>query len=63
MATRPFLAAGVAAVAALATVLAVSWRAAEEQRGLDNADLRSVILISVAVWIATAVLASRAGRA
>jgi hypothetical protein len=60
---RPFLAATVGAVAALATVVAVSWRAAEEQRGLDNADLRSVILISVVVWIATSVLTWRSGRA
>ena len=49
-----------AAVAALATVVAMAWRAAEEQRGLDLADLRSVVLISVVVWVASAVLLRRA---
>jgi hypothetical protein len=49
-----------AAVGALTAIAAVSWRAAEEGRGLDLADLRSVILISVAVWVASAVLTRRA---
>jgi hypothetical protein len=48
-----------AVVAALACVAAVSWRAAEEHRGLDLADLRSVVLVSIAIWIAAAVLARR----
>jgi hypothetical protein len=40
----------ISAAAALATVLAVSLRAAEEHRGLDLADLRSVVLVAVAVF-------------
>jgi hypothetical protein len=44
-----------AAVAALATVLAVSWRAAEEHRGLDLADLRSVVFVAVVVFSAVVV--------
>ncbi len=45
-----------AAIAALAAVAAASWRAAEEHRGLDAADFRSVILIAVAVWVAARIL-------
>jgi hypothetical protein len=51
-----------AAVAALATVAAASWRAAEEHRGLDGADFRSVILIAVAVWVAVRVLQRATAR-
>jgi len=58
---RPLVPAALAAVAALATVAAVSWRAAQEHRGLDLSDLRSVVLVSVAVWIAAAVMTRRAG--
>ncbi len=42
---------GLVAAAALATVAAVSWRAAEEHRGLDLADLRSVVIVAVAVLV------------
>jgi hypothetical protein len=49
---RAFRALGLAAVAALATVLGVAWRAAEEHRGLDLADLRSVVIVAVAVLLA-----------
>jgi hypothetical protein len=38
-----------ALVASIATLLAVSVRAAEEHRGLDLADLRSVVLVAVTV--------------
>jgi hypothetical protein len=43
---------GIAGAAALATVLGVAWRAAEEQRGLDLADLRSVVIVAIAVLFA-----------
>jgi hypothetical protein len=51
-----------AAAAALATVLAVSWRAAEEHRGLDLADLRSVAIVATVV-LATAAAWRSASRA
>ena len=60
MRSRPLVPTALAAVTALATVAAVSLRAAEERRGLDLADLRSVVLISIVVWVAAAVLARRA---
>jgi hypothetical protein len=53
---RRFQSAALAAVAALATVAAVSWTAATEQRGLHNGDLRSVLLVMIVVWVASAVL-------
>ena len=47
----------VAAVAALALVGALGWTAAEGGRGLTNADLRTVIVVTIAVfaaaWVAT----------
>ena len=48
----------VAAVAALAVVGALGWTAAEGGRGLDNADLRTLIVVTSAVFI-TAWLAGR----
>ena len=59
MVPRPFQSAALAAVAALATVAAVSWTAATEHRGLHNGDLRSVILVALVVWVASAVLNRR----
>ena len=56
---RPFQSAALAAVAGLATVAALAWTAATEQRGLHNGDLRSVILVAVVVWIASALLNRR----
>ena len=47
-----FRALGLAAAAALAAVLGVAWRAAEEHRGLDLADLRSVVIVAIVVLIA-----------
>ena len=49
-------------LAALVTLAAVSWRAAEEHRGLDLADLRSVVLVSVVVAIAAVVVGRPAER-
>ncbi len=46
-------------VAALATLAAVSWRAAEEHRGLDLADLRSVLLVALVVTAALVVARRR----
>ncbi len=43
-------------IAALATLAAVSWRAAEEHRGLDLADLRSVVLVALLVLAAALLL-------
>jgi hypothetical protein len=51
-----------AVVAALAAVAATSWRAAEEHRGLDGADFRSVILIAVAVWLAARIVERASAR-
>jgi hypothetical protein len=56
---RPLQSAALAAVAALATVAALSWTAATEQRGLHNGDLRSVVLVAIVVWVASAVLSRR----
>jgi hypothetical protein len=56
---RAFLSAATAAVAGLATIAAVSWTAATEQRGLHNGDLRSVVLVTLVVWIGSAVLNRR----
>jgi hypothetical protein len=56
MVPRPFQPAVLAAVAALATVAALSWTAATEQRGLHNGDLRSVVLVAIVVWVASAAL-------
>ena len=57
---RRFRSAAIAAVAALATVAALSWTAATEQRGLHNGDLRSVVLVTIVVWVASAMLSRRA---
>jgi hypothetical protein len=43
-----------AAVAALATVFALSWTAALFGRGLDWSDLRSVVIVTLAVGLAAA---------
>jgi len=43
----------------LATLAAVSWRAAEEHRGLDLADLRSVLLVALVVTAALLVARRR----
>jgi hypothetical protein len=51
--------AALAALAAVATVVAVAWRAADEHRGLDLADLRSVVVVALAVWAAARWLLSR----
>jgi hypothetical protein len=56
---RRFQSAALAAVAALATIAALSWTAATEQRGLHNGDLRSVVLVTVVVWVASAALSRR----
>jgi hypothetical protein len=56
---RPFQSAAIAAVAGLATVAAVSWTAATEQRGLHNGDLRSVVLVWLVVWVASAWISRR----
>jgi hypothetical protein len=60
--TRELRALGVAAAAALATVFGVAWRAAEELRGLDLADLRSVVIVAVAVLIAARFVLRAAGE-
>jgi hypothetical protein len=44
----------IAAVAALATVFALSWTAALFGRGLDGSDLRSVVIVTLAVGIVAA---------
>ena len=59
MGPRPFQSAALGGVAALATVAALSWTAASEGRGLHNGDLRSVILVALVVWVASAVLSRR----
>ena len=48
-----------AAIAALASIAALSWRAAEESRGLSAADFRSVVIVTLAVGAAA--LAVRSG--
>ncbi|MFL5680707.1 MAG: hypothetical protein ACJ77B_08905 [Chloroflexota bacterium] len=50
-----------AAVAAVAAVMALGWTAAEGGRGLDLADLRSVVIVTAAVWIAARVLSRDRG--
>ena len=42
----------VAAVAGFAAVIALGWKAAEGGHGLDNADLRTVIMVVAAVFAA-----------
>jgi hypothetical protein len=42
----------IAAVAALALVGALGWAAAERGRGLSNADLRTVVVVTIAVFCA-----------
>jgi hypothetical protein len=42
----------IAALAALVAVGALGWTAAEGGRGLNNADLRTVIVVSVGVFVA-----------
>jgi hypothetical protein len=49
----------VAAVAALATVFALSWTAAQGGRGLDWSDFRSVVIVTLAVGIAGAKMSRR----
>jgi hypothetical protein len=41
----------IAVVAALACVGALGWKAAEGGHGLDYADLRTVIVVSAAVFV------------
>jgi hypothetical protein len=53
---------GIAGAAALATVLGVAWRAAEEHRGLDLADLRSVVLVAIAVFVVARVVLRAPGE-
>ncbi len=53
---RPFRALGLVAAAALGTVFAASWRAAEEGRGLDLADLRSAVFVGATVFAALVLL-------
>jgi hypothetical protein len=43
-----------AAIAALATVFALSWTAAQGGRGLDWSDFRSVVIVTLAVSVAAA---------
>jgi hypothetical protein len=59
---RRFRSAALALIAALATVVALSWTAATEQRGLHNGDLRSVVLIGLAVWIGSALVSRGSER-
>jgi hypothetical protein len=48
-----------AAVAALSSVAALSWTAAEGGRGLSWSDFRSVVIVTLAVFVATAALSRR----
>jgi hypothetical protein len=48
-----------ATVAALSAVAALSWTAAEGGRGLSWSDFRSVVIVTVAVFVATVVLSRR----
>ena len=50
-----------AAVAALASIAALSWTAAEGGRGLDGTDFRSVVIVTVAVGVAAFVSGRRRG--
>jgi hypothetical protein len=43
----------IASVGALALVGALGWTAAEGGRGLTNADLRTVMVVTIAVFAAT----------
>ena len=47
-----------AAIAALSAVAALSWTAAEGGRGLSWSDFRSVVIVTLAVFVAS-VAASR----
>jgi hypothetical protein len=58
-ATRALLAALVAAIAALSAVAALSWTAAEGGRGLSWSDFRSVVIVTVAVFVAMIALSRR----
>ena len=51
-----------AAVTALALVGALGLTAAEDGRGLDNADLRTVIVVTIAVFVAASVVERRRRR-
>jgi hypothetical protein len=48
-----------AAVVALSAVAALSWTAAEGGRGLSWSDFRSVVIVTVAVFVATIALSRR----
>ena len=52
-------AAVLAAIVALSTVAALSWTAAEGGRGLSWSDFRSVVIVTVAVFLATVALSRR----
>jgi hypothetical protein len=49
----------VAAVAALSTVAALSWTAAEGGRGLSWSDFRSVVIVTLAIFVAMVALTRR----
>jgi hypothetical protein len=52
-------AAVLAAIVALSAVAALSWTAAEGGRGLSWSDFRSVVIVTVAVFVATIALSRR----
>ena len=52
----------VAVVAALSAVAALSWTAAEGGRGLSWSDFRSVVIVTLAVIVATVALSRRTRR-
>jgi hypothetical protein len=52
----------VAAVAALSTVAALSWTAAEGGRGLSWSDFRSVVIVTLAIFVAMVALSRRTRR-
>jgi Na+/H+ antiporter NhaD/arsenite permease-like protein len=49
-------------VAALSTVAALSWTAAEGGRGLSWSDFRSVAIVTLAIFVAMVALSRRAQR-
>jgi len=48
-----------AAIAALSAVAAMSWTAAEGGRGLSWSDFRSVVIVTLAVFVATVTVSRR----
>jgi hypothetical protein len=51
-----------AAIAALSTVAALSWTAAEGGRGLSWSDFRSVVIVTLAIFVAMIALSRRTRR-